>query len=166
MPTVVPTTAGPGPVQTTAAPPPPPPPSTQCTPSQADQTLSPDKPTYAAGEIVTVTATVRNHSATSCTLADPDGGCYSLFAAINGADTNNPYWRSGSVATRSCLPPPRRTLLPGQVATFTASWDQSDRRGCRADNSDPGCGKPRVPGFYTIQSLWLGQAKGTVLTLS
>lgn len=165
--TVVPTTAEPAPVQTTAAAPPPPPPSTQCTPAQADQTLTADKPTatYIAGEIVTVTATVRNHSTTSCTLADPDGGCYSLLSAINGADPN-PYWRSGMVASRPCSPPPRRTLLPGQVATLTAAWDQSDRRGCRPDNSDPGCSKPRVAGLYTIQSRWLSEVKGTTLTLA
>ncbi|MEA2702987.1 MAG: hypothetical protein QOD63_932 [Actinomycetota bacterium] len=146
---------GPDPVVTTAVPPPPPPSgeTPQCTPGQADQTLATDKapPTYAAGEPVTVTATVRNHSATSCAVANPDSNCYLLFMALasNGAES----WRSGPAPTGPCSPLPRRTLFPGAVVSYTATWDQSNRGG------------PRVPGLYTIQSRWLAESKSALLEL-
>ena len=161
VPTVVPTTAGPVPVQTTAAPPATPPPTPQCTPEQADQTLTPDKAVYTDGEIVTVTATIRNHSASTCAIAEPASGCYSLFTAMAGANLDT-FWRSGGGATGPCSPPPRRTLLPGQVATYSATWDQLDRRGCPPANCS---GSPRVVGIYTIRSGWLGAPKTVVLTL-
>jgi hypothetical protein len=162
-PTPAPTTVGPPPVVTTAAPPTVP--STpQCSPDQADQTLSTDKPSYNAGEIVIVTASVRNHSTTTCAVADPDTGCYTLLSALL-AGVSDPLWRSGAVPSGPCSPPPRRTLFPGAVANYTASWDQSDRRGCRPDGSDPGCGKSRVPGLYSIQSIWLGAPKGAPFQL-
>ncbi len=144
---------GPDPVVTTAAPPTLPSNETpQCSPTQADQTLTPDKAKYAPGEPVSVTATIRNHSETSCAIANPNTNCYPLFSAIasNGAE----FWRSGPAPTGPCSPPPRQTLFPGAAASYTASWDQSDRNG-----------GPRVPGLYTIQSRWLASSKTATLEL-
>ena len=109
-----------------------------------------------------MTATVRNHSATTCAIAEPASNCYSLFTALAGSSLD-PFWRSGGQASGPCSPPPRRTLLPGQVATYSDTWDQRDRRGCPAGNSS--CGGPRVVGLYTIRSGWLGAPKTAVIDL-
>ncbi len=126
-----------------------------CTATDVDQTLTTNKATYNLGDIVTVTASLRNRSATACTVADPDSDCYVIFAAYITGD-NRAFWRSRILPIVPCRVPPRRTRSPGAMITFIASWDQTDGRECSPYAPGQALGtKPRVPGRYTIVSAWL-----------
>jgi hypothetical protein len=136
-----------------------------CAPAQVDQSLVTDKPTYAAGDIVAVTATVTNKSSFRCAVVDPASPCFSLLAAYGSGD-DRPFWRNRYVPVTPCPNLPRILLLPGGSAQLGGSWDQSDNRDCMPYGTVPACTKPRVAGSYTIRSTWLAQEVTASIDLS
>lgn len=105
-----------------------------CTPAQIEVKIATDQPSYAPGQAVKVTSTLRNRSSASCfyngygarmTFKDDAGHSYPGVSVIADSFADVP-------------------LRAGQALTHTGSWDH---RAC----ADPGCAAlPAGPYYVTV----------------
>lgn len=107
-----------------------------CTPDHLMAVIATDRPSYTPTQVVQVTSTLRNRSATTCFY----NGWQAGFTFKNDAGTT---YGGVQVVADSFADVP---LRPGETLTHTGSWDH---RAC----PDPGCG-PLPPGPYYATVRW------------
>ena len=124
----------------------------------AKLTITSDKPSYAAGQIVHVTATLVNAGTRTCTV---QAGAERGFSVSKGAML---IWRSGCSSTPDGHPATEPcaqfiALMPlkaGQRLTRTQAWSQ------QADGTD----KQVSAGSYAIAETWAGLTATVTVTIT
>jgi hypothetical protein len=107
-----------------------------CTAGQVSTTVVTDKATYAPGEPVRATATIRNHSATACLV--PTRAFMEIRASSGGLVSGFAYTADYRFPVKA---------EPGQAFTDGVTWDGRD---C----SMPVCSQPAPPGTYQVVARW------------
>jgi hypothetical protein len=120
-----------------------------CTAGEVTATASTDRPAYRAGDPVTLTTTLTNHSTQACSL---DVSARDPAFSVSGG--GGEVWRSCGPG-QSCPLYERLVVLPaGGSRTETTSWNQHtcDASGCQ--------GPPPSAGVYRETATWgdLGSA--------
>jgi len=97
--------------------------SSACTSSDLDYSTITDHSTYGAGQAVTISLVVHNHSGRPCDAPGPCG--IGPWATVQNA-AGTVVWQSHPIAVACTNPPPGPPhLAPGQSATYGAgTWDQ------------------------------------------
>ena len=111
-----------------------------CTAGQVTTTVTTEKATYALGEAVHGTATIRNHSGTPCLL--PTRAFFQIEDSAGRVVSNFAYTADYRFPTRA---------EPGQSFASTVTWDQQS---C----SMPVC-SPAPPGTYVAAAEWTEGAR-------
>ena len=111
-----------------------------CTAGQVTTTVTTEKATYAVGEAVHGTATIRNHSGTPCLL--PTRAFFQIEDSAGRVVSNFAYTADYRFPTRA---------EPGQSFASTVTWDQQS---C----SMPVC-SPAPPGTYVAAAEWTEGAR-------
>lgn len=131
------TTTKPAAPTTTTRPTPPPTPVTPlCAADQIEVNTLSDATSYTAGQVVKLTTTIRNRSASACFYRGYD-------VAMNFLDPSG-HVVAGSQAHADDVG--QQTFAPGQVLSQTSTWDPS---AC----GTPPCATP-APGIYSVQATW------------
>ncbi len=123
-----------------------------CTPDEVQASVSPSKTTFATGEAVNLTATLRNTSGRDCGHAT-DGWLFTLTDAA-GASQGADRGASSHVDCVEGAGPCGLTWSAGTETTFSACWDQLRRVG------DTFVQAP--PGRYTATATWSGRVTSPV----
>ncbi len=102
-------------------------PSATPTPQPISFALSTDKTTYASGETVRFTMTVRNNTTESQTLSFNSGQTFDIIAT-GATDSAEPAWRwsDGLLFTQAMRD---ETLAAGESKTYNAAWNGKNARG-------------------------------------
>lgn len=130
--------------------------------SQFVASATTDQGTYALGEAVTVTVTLRDTSTEACNNSEVTvGGCPPATATVYDTASGLPVWQSGATSNGLPINCPAEVGVPtipgGYTATDQVVWQQDDcTMGPPATTgTSPDCPQSQVtPGTYTIQSLW------------
>ena len=107
-----------------------------CVPAQIAVAIATDRPSYAPGQQVKVTSTLRNTSSVTCSYNG-----YSFTSEFKD-ETGKSFGGAALIADSFADVP----FAPGQVLTNSASWDH---RQC----PEPACA-PLPPGVYTVVVTW------------
>ena len=107
-----------------------------CKPANIEVTVTTDRPSYTAGQEVTMTSRLRNKSAETCFYNG-----YAFTSAFKHEDGRTIVGQSVIADSFADVP-----LRPGQTITHSGAWDQ---RLC----SEPACGRAPA-GPYTAAATW------------
>jgi hypothetical protein len=121
---------------------------TDCAPSDLDYSTTTDKASYSAGEAVTISIVLRNHSSRTCDAPNICGvGPWAAVLDASGSEV----WHNNPIAAMCTNPPPAKPRLgPGQSHSYTtASWDQ---KACTANGSS--CSHRAPTGKYRAVAHW------------
>jgi len=125
-----------------------------CSSAQLLITVASDRPTYRAGQVVTLTVNLQNTGESPCDV--PTGSCLPQIVISNSGGTV--VWDRAAMQVMCTFGNPH-TLGPGASAAQTVSWDGTLCAG-RDPESCPG--GPVSPGTYHVLAKWNTTRYGTV----
>ncbi|MGH2690574.1 MAG: hypothetical protein ACRDKW_17460, partial [Actinomycetota bacterium] len=114
--------------------------------------LKADKESYAKGEKVLLTMTLRNKGSEACGVPQADNACNSGVVVVDGAKQ---VWPSGPQPMYACVLT-YTPLAAGATTHATFTWDQTEWV-CDAAAAGP-CYQRVAPGVYTATGHWIGGA--------